>query len=165
MGPNHDTGLETPPEIYQCESCGNLAFGEVAEVRCCGTSMTAVDRVTVDIDLPEPKFDQVLQTVFGLPLTGLEIIHWLMGRGEVKARAITDALGYDRSTITRNLDSLTDAGLVERRSEAGHSGGRVYLYSVGDTEGLRRQFRRGLYVWMTQVVQDIDEFVPEQDDR
>lgn len=162
MDQHATAGIDATPEIYQCESCGGLVFGEVTGIRCCGSPMTVVSAEALDVDLSEPKFDRVLQTVFGLPLTSLEIIHWLMGRGEAKAREITDALGYDRSTITRNLDSLTDVGLVERRSETVARGGRVYLYSVGTNEELRRQFRQGLYVWSIHVLEAIDEFVPTE---
>lgn len=159
----HDAaGIDAEPKIYQCESCGGIGFGEVSDIRCCGSPMTVVDPAAVNIDLPKPKFDRVLQTVFGLPLTSLEIIHWLMDRDETKARELTDALGYDRSTITRNLDALTDIGLVERRPKTRNKGGRVYFYSVGSNQELRQQFRRGLYVWVTYVLQSIDEFVPEQ---
>jgi len=154
------SGREATAGLYECESCGGIAFGNAPEGRCCGTAMSPLDPAAVD--LPDTQLDRVLQVGLGLSPTSLEIACWLVEREEVRTREITAAHDYDRSTITRHLNRLHDVGLVERQSRSREGGGHVYLYSAGSSADLRRGFRRGLSVWMLEVLRALDDRLPEQ---
>ncbi|MFC7079127.1 helix-turn-helix domain-containing protein, partial [Halorussus caseinilyticus] len=57
----------------------------------------------------------VLREVFGISETGLKVCLCLMEDGESTAADIADRLGIDRSTVGRQLNHLTDIGVLDKR--------------------------------------------------
>jgi DNA-binding MarR family transcriptional regulator len=58
------------------------------------------------------RFDQALRPL-GLSLPQLEVLGVLMLRGPLKPSAVAEALGVERSTISRNLSLMAQRGWVE----------------------------------------------------
>lgn len=95
--------------VYRCESCGNYQLGTAA-VRCCGDAMTEVDD-TVPIDSPDEE--ELVQTVFDISETELEVCRCLMAEPEITVEELAEMVDRDRSVVTRHLNHLTNLGLVE----------------------------------------------------
>ena len=144
--------------VYRCESCDDYQLG-TAEMTCCGESMTEVDD-TVPIESPDEG--TLMRTVFDISETELEVCRCLMAEPEITVNELTEMVDRDRSVVTRHLNHLVDLGIVEKRSRVLSDGGRVNVYSHRSVDAVRRQFKLGLYAWMTEAVDVIDDLSEEK---
>lgn len=144
--------------VYECRSCGDYRL-ESTETTCCGDPMTELDD-TVPIEQPDEE--RLMRTVFGISETELEVCRHLMAEPEVTVEELTEAVDRDRSVVTRHLNDLVDLGVVEKQSRVLSEGGRINVYKHRSVDAVRRQFKLGLYTWITDAVDVIDELSEEK---
>jgi predicted transcriptional regulator len=111
----------------------------------------------VDMTVEAPDVKQVLLQAFGLPKAGLDICLCVIGEGPLSANEVADTLDYDRSTVTRYLNTLVDLGLLERSELNREGGGVVNVYHSVDLERMRRETLIGFYVWAGEAATLIEE--------
>ncbi|WP_049923476.1 MarR family transcriptional regulator [Halopiger djelfimassiliensis] len=145
--------------VYRCESCGDYRLG-TAVMTCCGDAMAEVDDDDVPVGSPDEA--KLMQTVFDISETELEVCRCLMAEPEITIKELTEMVDRDRSVVTRHLTHLVDLGLVEKRSRVLSDGGRVNVYSHRSVDAVRRQFKLGLYTWMIDAVDVIDDLSEEK---
>ncbi|ADB61615.1 transcriptional regulator, TrmB [Haloterrigena turkmenica DSM 5511] len=145
--------------VYRCESCGDYQLGTAA-MTCCGDAMTEVDDGAVPIDAPDEA--ELMRTVFDISETELEVCRCLMAEPEITVNELAEMVERDRSVVTRHLSHLVGLGIVEKRSRVLSDGGRVNVYSHRSVDAVRRQFKLGLYVWMLEAVEVIDDLSEEK---
>ncbi|WP_276282459.1 helix-turn-helix domain-containing protein [Halorussus caseinilyticus] len=141
----------TESGVYVCDECGEVSFGDPS---CCDESASAVEATPVE----HPDLSGVLREVFGISETGLKVCLCLMEDGESTAADIADRLGIDRSTVGRQLNHLTDIGVLDKRQRLLKEGGYVHVYSPVPVEEVRRRLTVGLLAWTDEAL-DIVEHV------
>jgi len=162
---DHDTdeGVQYDPStseyaILECTNCDNtvLAIGsDERSMTCHGEPMEPVTDPEMDVRRPDVR--QVLLQAFGLPKAGLDICLRVIGDGPLPASEVADALGYDRSTVTRYLNDLVDLGLLQRAELNREGGGVVNVYHSVELERMRRESLIGFYVWAGEAATLIEE--------
>lgn len=85
-----------------------------------------------------------------------------MAEPEITVNELAEMVERDRSVVTRHLSHLVGLGIVEKRSRVLSDGGRVNVYSHRSVDAVRRQFKLGLYVWMLEAVEVIDDLSEEK---
>lgn len=110
-----------------------------------------------DRPIAEPDLLAMLQTVFGVSQTGLDVCVHVTKAGPVTTSDVASALDVNRSTVSRQLNRLAEIGVVERREESLDGGGRVHRYrSVPPTEASQR-LREGLLRWVVDASELLEE--------
>jgi len=145
---------DTGRDVYECQHCGKVTVDDStpdshAESRPYSEASPA----------KSPELAVVLREVFGISETGITICVHLMEEGESTAGEIAEHLDVDRSTVSRQLNHLTDIGLLEKRRRLLTDGGHVHVYSPVDVEDVRRRLTAGLYAWLDEaleLIEDID---------
>ena len=140
----------TTSQIYECESCGSVAFDSGES--CCGESMSRVEATPVK----DPDLAVVLREVFGISETGLKDCLCLMKDGESTAADIAERLDIDRSTVGRQLNHLTDIGVLDKHQRLLKGGGYVHVYSPVPVEEVRKRLTVGLYAWMDEALEIVE---------
>lgn len=138
---------------HECGECASVAFGDPGSA-CCGASMRPVDSESV----VSPDLAMVLRDVFGISETGLNVCLCLMEEGESTAGNVADQLGLDRSTVTRQLNHLTDVGVLDKRQRLLEGGGYVNVYSPVPVAEVRERLTAGLFAWADEAL-DLVEHV------
>ncbi|MGQ4554497.1 helix-turn-helix domain-containing protein [Halobellus sp. GM3] len=144
--------------LYECPDCDNivLALGRDEPPMSCHD--TPMERVTdVEMSVKPPDVKQVLLQAFGLPKAGLDICLCVIGEGPLSANEVAESLGYDRSTITRYLNTLVELGLLRRSELNREAGGVVNVYHSVDLERMRRETLIGFYVWAGEAAALIED--------
>ncbi|WP_137286063.1 helix-turn-helix domain-containing protein [Halorussus salinisoli] len=144
------SGSHTNSGVYVCDECGDVSFGDSSS--CCDESMSAVEATPVE----SPDLAVVLRDVFGISETGLKVCLCLMEDGESTASDVAERLGIDRSTVGRQLNHLTDIGLLDKRQRLLKDGGYVNVYSPVPVEEVRRRLTVGLYAWMEEALELVE---------
>jgi predicted transcriptional regulator len=144
------SGSTTTSDVYECGECGHISLGDDAD--CCDGPMTAVDVEPVE----HPDLAVVLRDVFGVSETGLKICLCLMEEGESTAADLADRLGIDRSTVGRQVNHLTEVGVLDKRQRLLKNGGYVYVYSPVPVEEVRKRLTLGLYAWMDEALELVE---------
>ncbi|RKD88057.1 helix-turn-helix domain-containing protein [Halopiger aswanensis] len=147
--------------VYACRSCGEYQFAS-APPTCCGDPMTAVDD-SVPVESPDEAL--LMRAVFDISETELEVCRHLMSEGELTVKELTDLVDRDRSVVTRHLNHLSELGMIEKRSRVLADGGRVNVYAHRSAEAVRRQFKLGLYAWMTEAADIVDDLSEDKIER
>lgn len=145
-------------DLYECRDCDNvvLALGrDEPPMSCHDKPMKRVTDVEISVKLPDVK--QVLLQAFGLPKAGLDICLCVIGEGPLSANEVAESLGYDRSTVTRYLNTLVELGLLQRSELNREGGGVVNVYHSVDLERMRRETLIGFYVWAGEAATLIED--------
>ncbi|MFB6111740.1 MAG: helix-turn-helix domain-containing protein [Halobacteriaceae archaeon] len=145
-------------DIFECPDCDNvvLALGRDEPPMSCHDR--PMERVTeLDMSVKRPDVKQVLLQAFGLPKAGLDICLCVIGEGPLSANEVAEALGYDRSTVTRYLNKLVELGLLKRSELNREEGGVVNVYHSVDLERMRRETLIGFYVWAGEAAALIED--------
>lgn len=158
-----DEAIEYDPstsryDLFECPTCDNivLALGRDEPPMYCHDE--PMERVTdVEMSVKTPDVRQVLLQAFGLPKAGLDISLCVIGEGPLSTSEVADSLGYDRSTVTRYLNTLVELGLLQRSQLNREGGGVVNVYHPVDLEELRRETLIGFYVWAGEAATLIEE--------
>ncbi|WP_158059362.1 helix-turn-helix domain-containing protein [Halorussus halophilus] len=143
--------------VFECSACGNVAFGDPSST-CCDEQMAAVEATPVK----EPALALVLRDVFGISKTGLSVCICLMERQEATAADLADELDIDRSTVGRQLNHLTDIGILEKRQRLLREGGYVHVYSPVPVEEVQERLKIGLYAWADEAMGLVEEINREK---
>ncbi|SDD25060.1 helix-turn-helix domain-containing protein [Natrinema hispanicum] len=145
-------------DLFECPDCDNvvLVLGrDDPPVSCHNKPM---ERVTdLEMCVKPPDVRQVLLQAFGLPKAGLDICLCVIGEGPLSANEVAEALGYDRSTVTRYLNKLVELGLLRRSELNREAGGVVNVYHSVDLERMRRETLIGFYVWAGEAAALIED--------
>ena len=144
--------------IYECRDCDNtvLALGDSdPPMSCHGTQMVKIEDPEMTVKPPDIR--QVLLDAFGLPKAGLDICLCVIGEGPLPASEVAERLGYDRSTVTRYLNTLVDLGLLQQSKLNRESGGVINVYHSVDLERMRHETLVGFYVWAGEAASLIEE--------
>lgn len=139
-------------EVYECPSCGSITRQE--EVSCCGEPM---EMVNMTVRYNQPELEQVAKAVFDISSTELVVCKALMAEGEATIDDLTTQVPRDRSAIQRHINHLVELGVVEKKSQVLKEGGRVHVYSSAPVEEIYRAFRLGLYMWLDDAEDLLDE--------
>lgn len=160
-------------DLFECPECDNivLALGRDDPPMSCHDE--PMERVTdLDMEVKPPNVKQVLLEAFGVPKPGLDICLCVIGEGPLSASEVAETLGYDRSTITRYLNTLVDLGLLQQSQLNREGGGVVNVYHSVDLERMRRETLIGFYVWAGEaaaLIEDANfkkqEYLEENPDR
>jgi predicted transcriptional regulator len=145
-------------DVYECVDCDNviLVVGRDDPPMSCHNQ--PMERVTeLEMSVKPPDVRQVLFQAFGLPKAGLDICLCVIGEGPLSANEVAEALDYDRSTVTRYLNTLVDMGLLRRSELNREGGGVVNVYHSVDLERMRRETLIGFYVWAGEAASLIEE--------
>lgn len=145
-------------DLFECPECDNivLALGRDDPPMSCHDE--PMERVTdLDMEVKPPNVKQVLLEAFGLPKPGLDICLCVIGEGPLSASEVAETLGYDRSTITRYLNTLVDLGLLQQSQLNREGGGVVKVYHSVDLEQMRRETLIGFYVWAGEAAALIED--------
>lgn len=122
-------------DVFECPDCDNvvLALGrDDPPMSCHGEPMVRVTDVEMNVKSPDVK--EVLLNAFGLPKAGLDICLCVIGDGPLSANDVAESLGYERSTVTRYLNTLVDLGLLQRSELNREQGGVVNVYLDGNPD-------------------------------
>lgn len=138
-------------EVYECGECASVAFGD-PESTCCGEPMSPVEAESVK----PPDLGVVLRDVFGISETGLKICLSLMEAGESTAGEIAEQLDIDRSTVTRQLNHMTEVGVLDKRQRLLEGGGYVNVYSPVPVEEVRERLTAGLFAWTDEALELVE---------
>lgn len=144
--------------LFECPDCDNvvLALGRDEPPMSCHDK--PMERVTdAEMSVKPPDVEQVLLQAFGLPKAGLDICLCVIGDGPLSANEVAESLGYDRSTITRYLNTLVELGLLRRSELNREGGGVVNLYHSVDLEQMRRDTLIGFYIWAGEAAALIED--------
>jgi len=144
--------------LYECPDCDNvvLALGrDDPPMSCHDEPMERVRDVEMTVQPPDVK--QVLLEAFGIPKAGLDICLCVIGDGPLSANDVAERLGYDRSTVTRYLNTLVDLGLLQRAELNREGGGVVNAYHSVDLDQMRRETLIGFYVWAGEAAALIED--------
>lgn len=147
--------IDTSSEIYECDNCGSVSFGDAPS--CCGDS-AQIDPKPVE----HPDLQVVLREVFGISETGLKVCFCLMEDGESTASDIAERLSIDRSTVGRQLNHLTDIGVLDKHQRLLKNGGYAHVYSPVPVEEVRKRLTIGLYAWMEEAVELVEHINREK---
>ena len=135
-------------DIYECVDCDNVVLVVGSDDPPMSCHDRPMERVTdPDISIKPPDVKQVLLQAFGLPKAGLDICLCVIGEGPLSANEVAAELDYDRSTVTRYLNTLVDLGLLRQSQLNREGGGVVNVYHSIDLEWMRRETLIGFYVW------------------
>jgi len=99
---------------------------------CHGEPMVRVTDVEMSVKSPDVK--EVFLNAFGLPKAGLDICLCVIGDGPLSANDVAESLGYERSTVTRYLNTLVDLGLLQRSELNREQGSVVNVYFDGNPD-------------------------------
>ena len=145
-------------DLYECPECDNvvLALGrDEPPMSCHDEPMVRVTDVEMSVKPPDVK--QVLLQAFGLPKAGLDICLCVIGEGPLSASDVAASLDYDRSTVTRYLNTLVELGLFRQSELNREGGGVVNAYHSVDLERMRRETLIGFYVWAGEAAALIED--------
>lgn len=148
---------DTEREVYECQHCGNVTLGDPAS-NSSEANLTSIEETPVK----RPELAVVLREVFGISETGINVCICLMEEGESTAGTLAERLDIDRSTVGRQLNHLTDIGLLEKRQRLLKDGGYVYVYSPVDVEQVRQRLTVGLYAWFGEALELVENINREK---
>lgn len=74
--------------------------------------------------------EKILRCAFGLSQTETEILRYLVNtQEEVEVETISREIGKDKTTVQRNVKTLAEKGVINRRQINLKQGGYVFVYS------------------------------------
>ena len=145
-------------ELYECPQCETTALaihGESAGLSCCGKSMEPLDER--GLEHTQPDVGQLLSEVYEMPKMTIDICHFVFDSGSVTVADTAEHFGYDRSTVSRYLRDLADAGFIERYMLNREQGGTVHVYQARDIQQTRRAELLALLDWTGMAARVMDE--------
>jgi predicted transcriptional regulator len=151
-----------PTTVYRCDGCGELLLApEGARDGCCG-DVTEVTRGEAETRIEDPDSGRVLKDMFGLGETSLEVCFCVIDSDGATVSEVADEMGIDRSAVSRHVNRLVEAGILEKREKNLRQGGVVHVYEHEDPEVVKERLRLGSYLWISDVVDLIVELNDEK---
>ncbi|MHC3438661.1 helix-turn-helix domain-containing protein [Natrialbaceae archaeon A-gly3] len=142
--------------VFACRTCDNFALGSrdfLQEQSCCTEPLREV--TDADVDVTTPTIETVAQQVFGLPKNGFDICQCTAEEGATTVAAVANRLDYDRSVVTRYLNTLTETGLLQKTARIRKQGGKVNVYYPLPGDELERETILGLYLWSASAAETL----------
>lgn len=112
--------------------------------------------------ISEPELETILEAIFEISSTELEICLCVMDAGEATIEEIATKLNASRTTVSRHIDHLVDIGVLEPDDRVLTSGGRVTVYTTASPAVVRKRFKRILCHWTMEAVCQIDTLTEEK---
>jgi predicted transcriptional regulator len=144
--------------IYECPECSTSVLGihdESPALSCHGHELEPVEQS--GIDHTDPDIRELLLEVYGMPKMTIDICHFVFETGSVSVAEAAKHFGYDRSTVSRYLGDLAEAGFLDCHTLNREEGGTVDIYEAGDVEDIWEQELVGLLDWAGQAARVMDE--------
>lgn len=151
-------GTSVSYTIYECAVCGTTVLGlhdDEPALSCHGEPLTPVS--DPGIDHATPDLATLLIEVFEMPKMTIDVCHYVFEMGTASIEETADHFGYDRSTMSRYLRELADAGFIDRHTLNKESGGEIYVYEAMGLEETRRKELLGFLEWSGTAIQVMDE--------
>ena len=145
-------------DVYECPLCSDLGVS-IAESFC----EDQVEPVETPDLVSSPDTETVFREFFGIPEGGLTVCRTVIAEGETTVNSLAKQLGRNRSTINRHLNQLAELGIVEKQPQTLPDGGQRFVYSP--IPDLQRQFKLGLYSWLSEALVVIGGLGPEQSEE
>lgn len=145
--------------LFECETCGGVGIGH-NRPECCDGPMVEAD--TTETAVNEPSLETLLQTVFDMSGTELDVCLCVMEGGELTVTELSEQIGYDRSVVARHLNHLADLGVVEKHRRIRPEGGHVYVYTPQPPEMVRERLREEFLSWITLATAQLDDLQREK---
>jgi predicted transcriptional regulator len=153
----------TPPadetRLFECDTCGGVGIGH-NRPNCCDGPMAAVE--TTETAVSEPSLETLLQTVFDMSGTELDVCLCVMEGGELTVTELAEQIGYDRSVVARHLNHLADLGVVEKRRRIRPEGGHVYVYTPQPPDVVRERLRGEFLSWVRLATAQLGDLQREK---
>ncbi|MFB6177150.1 MAG: MarR family transcriptional regulator [Halobaculum sp.] len=108
----------------------------------------AVDPATL---VDRPSFERVLATLFDLGERDVETLEAIQAESGVTTESIADAVGRDRSNVSRSIARLRELGLVTRRRRIISSGGYFYEHYARSGEDVERVLTEAVHRWADEA--------------
>lgn len=152
--------------IFECPTCGSIALALGRD----DPALSCHDQPMAPITGPEmrvrpPDVTDVLLQAFGLPKAGSAIRRYIHEEGPHSARKVADVFGYDRSTVSRYLNTLVDLDFLQRTQLNREAGGVTNVYHANDPERVRRRSLIGFFTWAGRAGERIEAVIEEMQDR
>jgi predicted transcriptional regulator len=150
--------------VYECRTCDNYVLSTAgdSEMTCCGGPLDRVDVEDEGAATREPETKPLFKQVFGMTETEMDICLCVMDEGEATANDISDALGVERSVVSRYANHLVEVGFLHKSERNLREGGRVHVYTHATPEEVTRSLTAGFYGWATDATALIHEFEREK---
>ena len=140
-------------DVFRCNACGNVGIGH-GEIICCDGPMRPVEGPEDPVE--EPSLEALLQTVFDMSSTELDICLCVMEGGDQTVQELAESTDYDRSVVSRHLNHLVDLGVLEKQRRLLREGGFVYVYSPKGEDAVRRSLERRFLAWLKAAFGQLD---------
>lgn len=150
---------ESSGDFFECVTCGNLGVGD-GSITCCERPMRPI--ASESAVAREPTLEDLLQTVFDMSQSELDVCLCVMESGGLTVRELADQTEYDRSIVSRHLSHLADLGVLDKRRQLLEQGGHVYVYSPKDAETVRQSLRDAFLGWLGRANSIVDDLSREK---
>lgn len=152
----------TDHAVFACRNCDNFVLGSreyLQTKECCNETLREVTES--DVTPTTPTLETIAREVFGLPKNGFDICLCTIEEGAATVATIADRLGYDRSVITRYLNTLSETGLLQKTARIRKQGGEVNVYYPLPLDEIKREIILGLYLWSAAAAEAVDDMAEE----
>jgi predicted transcriptional regulator len=146
---------EGSSHVLRCDACGDVVLSMEATTPkvCCGEEMQSVSEPPTgrsQVESNDPK--RVLESVFGIGKTAVEICFRVLHDNEATAGEIAEATGLDQSGVSRHLNHLHELGLVDKSVKNLSDGGSVNVYTAPSSERVQQQPQLLLFYWAADAL-------------
>jgi predicted transcriptional regulator len=134
--------------VYECPNCSTKLLGVEAEspdLSCCGRSLEPVGES--GLEHPKPELKQLLAEVYDMPKMSIDICFFVFESGSASVSDVAEHFGYDRSTVSRYLGELAEAGFIDRHVLNREQGGTIHVYKSKSIDEIRRDAILALLDW------------------
>jgi Predicted transcriptional regulator len=121
-------------------------------MRCCESIMNTVE--TIDA-VTDPDLADLLQDVFHMSDTELEICLCVMEGGTMTVKELAKQIEYDRSVVARHLNHLGELGVIEKQRQLLKQGGHIYIYKPVAPETVRNRLTAAFLTWVSGATAEI----------
>ncbi|WP_254274603.1 MarR family transcriptional regulator [Haloarcula marina] len=107
----------------------------------------------------DPNWVTLLENVYGASETDRRVFAVIADvDGPVTVDEIAERIHRHRSTVSRSLTRLVDAGLIERMTRDDSGPSYRYVYRMRDADALADEMHRLLSAWYVRMDERIGEF-------
>ena len=156
--PDGKPGPSVSYTIYECPECSTKLLGihgESPELSCHGESLEPVRKS--GIDHMDPDIRHLLTEVYGMPKMTIDVCHFVFETGSVTVTETAEHFDYDRSTVSKYLRDLAEAGFLERHTLDTEQGDTVRVYQASGVEDVWNDELLGFLHWAGQAAMVMDE--------
>ncbi|MFQ5910455.1 MAG: helix-turn-helix domain-containing protein [Thermoplasmata archaeon] len=112
---------------------------------------------------PAQSCSEMLRNMLNLSVTEFKIYRLLLAAEVHGVSEVAKAMGRDRSSVQRALQSLMSAGLITRQTETLKNGGYYYAYEAVPPSQVKRELARCIEDWHESLLESLDKFEEEME--